>query len=129
MSVQKINLIFFIVILFAGVANGGVRVKENSISRKLILENKTTSDPWFGEDKFKHFFLSGFLTVYSYNFLREVVNSPKSVALYTSSFSITGLGITKEIVDLKSKKGHPSFKDILANLLGVGTALFFVKVL
>ncbi len=119
----------FLVILVVGDVKAGVGIKGQYTSTKLILENRTANDPWLGEDKFKHFFLSGFLTVYSYNFLREVVNSPKSVAVYSSSFSIAGLGIGKEIYDHKSKKGHPSFKDILANLLGIGTALFFVKVL
>ncbi len=118
-----------VICICVGNVNAGGNRQENSFSRRAILKSETTNDPWLGKDKLQHFLVSGFLTAYGYVFLNQTVKSPESSATYISTFSVTGLGITKEIYDLKSKKGHPGFKDILANLLGVGTALFFIKVL
>ena len=127
--VLLIALLFFV--------NGMLLAKPENSSEKLVAlkntlrksENEKSADKWLGKDKFQHFFVSGFLTAYGYAFLHQAIKSPENTSVYVSSVGVAALGVGKEIYDLKSKKGQPSFKDILADLLGIGTAFLFVKVL
>lgn len=39
-----------------------------------------------------------------------------------------GFGVGKEIYDRKSKKGHASFKDLVADILGIGLAALIIEI-
>ncbi len=126
----KVVLIVFMILSVQLVVFGQqTKIMAKNHKKVTIEQSISNSDKWLANDKLQHFILSGFFTAYGYVFLQSAFKSPEDSAVLISTAGMTGLGITKEIYDLKSKKGHPSFKDILANMLGIGTALFFVKIL
>ena len=86
-------------------------------------------DRWLGEDKLQHFFVSAFLTGVGYLIVREPLRTSENRSVYYGSGFSFSVGLGKEIYDLQSKKGHPSFKDIVADLLGIGVAVLLIKTL
>ena len=85
------------------------------------------TDRWFGTDKLKHFTTSSFLTAYGYLYFHESAHRSGKFSLNLSAGVALGLGIGKEIYDKKSKKGQASFKDLIADIVGVGLTFFIIK--
>jgi uncharacterized protein YfiM (DUF2279 family) len=85
-------------------------------------------DPWFGKDKFDHFLGSAFLTTFTYYSARENFGQAHATALNLAGGLTLSLGIGKEIRDQKTKKGMASFRDFVADVLGVGIGLFICHV-
>lgn len=96
-----------------------MKQKVDSIQNYRPLTQKKY-DPWFGKDKIDHFLTSAFLVGFAYHSGREYFQYRHTSALnFSVNFSI-GIGIGKEIWDKTSKKGTPSYRDLLADLAGVG---------
>jgi len=88
---------------------------------------KSGQDPWFGIDKAKHFGASAFLTGVSFFFLHEAADLRKRNAAYGSGIFVFGIGLGKEAHDGKRQKGRFSFKDLVADLAGIGFALLLIQ--
>ncbi len=81
---------------------------------------KQKNDPWFGKDKIDHFLASAFLVGFAYHSNRDYFQRRHVPSLnFAVGFSF-GIGIGKEIWDKTSRKGTPSYRDLLADLAGVG---------
>jgi putative lipoprotein len=82
------------------------------------LATPSGRDLWLAKDKADHLICSAFLTGLGYYASRQEMNrshdSARSLGL---GFSFT-LGIAKEVYDRSGKKGHLSWKDLAADLLG-----------
>ncbi len=78
------------------------------------------SDPWFGADKLKHFFMSAFVESVSYSTLRAtgVSNGP---ALVGASVTTLGVGVGKELWD-RAGHGDPSLRDLTWDIAGGAAA-------
>ena len=105
---------------------------DNSLAKTDSLTLSKThlfqSDPWFGKDKADHFISSAFLTGIGYYLAnKELKSSEKSSKYVAAGFSLS-LGISKEIVDHLNEKGKSSFKDILADILGIGLGIVIISV-
>ncbi len=79
---------------------------------------KKKIDPWFGKDKIDHFLTSAFLVGFAYHSSRDRFQHQPALN-FAVGFSV-GIGIGKEIWDKTSRKGTPSYRDLLADLAGVG---------
>lgn len=75
-------------------------------------------DRWLSNDKAKHFFTSMFIESLTFSAIRATRVS-KGGALVSASIVTAGVGIGKEIYDLKFG-GDPSFKDLTADAAGIG---------
>lgn len=116
---------FFVLWLPMCAGTGGL---ENSVEHQVLSEETPkTEDSWFGVDKVKHFFGSALLTTVGFATAREVCRTSESHSLYWGSGTAFGIGVAKELHDLKSESGHPSFKDLTANALGIGFAALFIN--
>lgn len=139
MLLPKLDCFFFIFVLFFCFVCweplcGSAQNETSDLSGKLnqVVKQMTASkrkDPWLGKDKFQHFLVSAFLTGYTYLALNESLDVSKDHATVWGGSVSLSLGIGKEALDLKSKKGHASFKDLLADVLGVAFAVFFIQIL
>ena len=77
-------------------------------------------DPWFGKDKFDHFLTSAFLISFFYHAGRSQMSWSGTQTANISAGITLGIGLGKELWDKKSKRGHPSWRDIAADFLGAG---------
>lgn len=96
-------------------------------SSKVDVPAIQGEDKWLGVDKAKHLVLSGFLTGVTYFGVDEIANRPEQDAMVWSGGMTLAVGIGKEVYDMHSPKGHPSFKDLVADALGIALALFIIK--
>jgi uncharacterized protein YfiM (DUF2279 family) len=80
-------------------------------------------DRWFAWDKVEHFGISAFLSATSYKILRDFYNNHKESALYFSGGLTFSLGLGKEVYDQKKPNGKFSYKDLVADVLGIGIGL------
>lgn len=83
-------------------------------------------DAWLGKDKLDHAMMSaGSAAAQFYLFHQELDwKRPKSRQLAAGSTLI--IGAAKEIYDRVSRRGTPSWKDLLADVVGIGVALALV---
>lgn len=127
-------LILGCAILLATGAHAGDRTtfaQRQSIAGFCEQEAKTSAprDAWLGKDKLQHFVVSAFLTTYTTFALKESWDVSKNNALVWGSSVTVTFGAGKELMDSKSKKGHASWKDFLADLLGIASAAVVIQIL
>lgn len=82
-------------------------------------QEKAAQDQWLTFDKFQHFFLSTHLTVLSYEVYHRSYHNTKETSRYFSSGLVLSFGIGKEVVDSKKSNGKFSYKDLVADGLGI----------
>jgi uncharacterized protein YfiM (DUF2279 family) len=93
----------------------------------LKLDLKLSHDKWLGKDKFDHFTASAFLVGLGYFAAhKELDRSIPASQNAAVGFSFT-IGIGKELYDKYSKKGTPSYKDLLADALGCAAAFLIIN--
>ena len=124
---------FLIAVLFLiDPAMGAVpRMNCERILQTNVQDNKSAppKDSWFGKDKLQHIFGSAFITGLGFLMFRELLNRSEKTALYSGSGVAFGIGVSKELYDRKTKKGRASYKDLVADLLGIGLTAFLLKVI
>ena len=79
--------------------------------------------PVVGKDKYDHFIGSAFLTAAGYCLLRNRFEISHQNALVCSAGISLSFGIGKEVYDKLSRTGHPSWRDILADIAGVALGI------
>ena len=120
----KIFILFLIIIVNATGKNCFANLPKNYFidKSKLLLVQKP-KDRWLAVDKYRHVVASAFLMGVSYNMARvEGKMNRKNAIVLGCSFSFS-LGVTKEFRDYFHPKGVASFKDIVADVLGIGLGI------
>ncbi|MFQ5769904.1 MAG: hypothetical protein ACE5HX_05175 [bacterium] len=102
--------------------------KQSILRTPNVLQKSGHKDSWFGKDKIQHFFASAILTSFGFFIMREPLDSSENNALYFGSGVSLSFGVGKEIYDWKSKKGHASYKDLVADILGIGFTVLIFKI-
>lgn len=81
------------------------------------------SDRWLARDKLEHVAVSAFLSGVSYSIFRDFCyNKQKSSAYFSASLTF-GLGLGKEFCDRRAPRGKFSYRDLVADILGIGLGL------
>ena len=135
-SCAGISLILIILILSS---TGYAKIAECKFSKNFLLKKSKTKtsiyhnkfkitfeDNWSGKDKADHCMVSLFLVVGSYYFLNQEQKFDHNKSIYISTGFALSLGLLKEVHDGFIKKNAASFKDIIADILGIslGNILF-----
>jgi uncharacterized protein YfiM (DUF2279 family) len=89
---------------------------------------RACSDRWLGRDKAAHFALSLALTGYSHHLLRYEQQKSGSYSRNASMVITLGWGISKEARDGHSPGNHFCFKDLAADLAGLGAGLLMFTI-
>ena len=113
-------------------AKGGVPLTSCERNMQTNLQDKKSAPPkdsWFEKDKLPHVFGSAFIAGLGFLMFREPLNRSENTSLYSGSGVAFGFGISKEVYDWKSKKGRASYKDLIADLVGIGLTAFLIKVI
>ncbi|MFQ5601640.1 MAG: hypothetical protein ACE5HS_00060 [bacterium] len=87
------------------------------------------TDAYFGKDKIQHFLASAFITGLGFAVMREPFDASQKESLFVGGGAAFTLGLSKEIYDWKGKKGHASYKDLIADILGIGLAVLIIKMM
>lgn len=92
-----------------------------------VAPYKSFNDPWIAKDKAQHFLGSFIATGVSTLSLQRFTDLNKEKSLHLGvSFSFT-LGLGKELYDSTKKNNFFSYKDLIADLLGIGLAVVVFK--
>lgn len=84
-------------------------------------------DPWFGFDKLKHLSSSFILTTTGYYVQTRMIALPEQKSLSSAGMLTISLGLGKEFFDWRKPGGMFSYRDLVANLTGVGLAVLFIQ--
>jgi uncharacterized protein YfiM (DUF2279 family) len=87
---------------------------------------KLSHDAWLGKDKFDHAIMSAGMVAAQFYFLHQELDVNTARSRQIAAASALTIGIAKEIYDRASRRGTPSWKDLLADGVGVGVALVLV---
>ncbi|HJU89098.1 MAG TPA: DUF2279 domain-containing protein [Gemmatimonadaceae bacterium] len=90
----------------------------------FVLQS-AASDPWFGVDKIKHFFVSAFLQSISYGVLRAA-DVEHSDALIGASCVTAGFALGKEFYDRRNGSIF-SAKDLVWDAAGAGGSVVLLN--
>lgn len=97
----------------------------DSITKKLELFSKSD---WLSADKGHHLAASAFITGIAFYSFKQELGYSSHVSNTAAISTALVVGITKEIYDKVSNRGHPSFKDILANIAGITVSLIILNI-
>ncbi len=86
-------------------------------------DTQKISDKWFAWDKVEHLGVSAFLSGVSYSVFRDFYNNKKESSVYFSVTLTFNLGLGKELYDKKTPQGRFSYKDLVADIVGIGLGL------
>jgi uncharacterized protein YfiM (DUF2279 family) len=89
---------------------------------------KPSRDNWLGKDKVDHFMVSAFLTGFSYYAARNELERSEVASRNGSIVFAVTAGISKELYDAFSRKGRASYKDFVADVLGIGFGLVLLRI-
>ncbi|RMD94599.1 MAG: hypothetical protein D6813_01925 [Calditrichaeota bacterium] len=101
---------------------------ENHRTNVALKQEEKKKDPWFGRDKWQHFFASATLTTLGFFIMREPLDHSENTSLYAGGGFAFSLGLGKELYDWRSKKGQPSYRDLIADIFGIGIMVLVFKV-
>jgi len=87
---------------------------------------KKPPDDWLGKDKFDHAMTSAGLVAAQFYFLHQEFDLNIAKSRQIAAASALTIGIAKEIYDQTSGRGTPSWKDLLADVVGVGVAVILI---
>lgn len=84
-------------------------------------------DAWLGLDKVKHLSLSCISTIFIARHIQIAQNSPLAKGRAIGAAVTLNLGVLKEWRDHKRPANHFCWKDLTANLLGVGFGIILTN--
>ncbi len=83
---------------------------------------KSSRDLWLGKDKFDHALASAGLVAAQFYLLHQELDVASARSRQIAVSGTLLLGVAKEIYDAVSHRGTPSWKDLVADLVGAGLA-------
>ena len=82
------------------------------------------SDKWVAWDKVEHIGVSAFLSGVSCSVFRDFYHNHQESSIYFSATLTFSAGLGKEFYDRKTPRGSFSYKDLVADILGIGLGLW-----
>ena len=117
--------VFILLSLFS---TGGLASDKKQMPSPDSLNTKSTvRDKWLANDKAFHLASSAFITAGGFYFLHQEQNVKHDKSLLVSAGVSFAIGIGKEIYDRRRPKHVASWKDVVADLGGIGIAFLILK--
>jgi uncharacterized protein YfiM (DUF2279 family) len=124
-SSLKYLVLFLICYTFlAGVIRADTPREVPIIGDTQQADTLQVSDKWIARDKLEHFGVSAFLSGVSYSVFRDFYNNDRKSSVCLSAGLTFSLGLGKELYDQKTPRGRFSYKDLVADVLGMGLGLW-----
>jgi uncharacterized protein YfiM (DUF2279 family) len=123
-NIKNLIFCFFLLLLLHQISHA-----ENESQIFFLNENGKSdtlkiSDRWLAWDKVEHFGVSAYLSAVSYKICRDFYHNRKESSLYFSFGLTFSLGLGKEVYDEGRPTGKFSYKDLVADILGIGVGLW-----
>jgi putative lipoprotein len=115
---------FFLFFLLYPLSHAEKKPEETSSNKNIRSDTLEICDRWLAWDKVEHFGISAYLSFVSYKIYHDFYHNHKESSLYFSSGLTFSLGLGKEIYDEKTPNGKFSYKDLVADILGIGLGLW-----
>jgi len=118
----------FILVLFILILGATIPVFcQTAEADTAIVSSAGFQDKWFGEDKAHHFVMS-FMLAWWGTMNHDLMHKHGSnQAIRAGAGFSFALGIAKEIRDCRMPNNRFSFKDLIADLLGIGLAVLLMN--
>jgi len=91
-----------------------------------LAPKQSPDDNWLGKDKFDHAIMSAGMVAAQFYFLHQELEVNTARSRQIAAGSVLAIGLAKEIYDQASGRGTPSWKDLLADVVGIGVAVILV---
>ncbi len=128
MAARRFLKSVFKFLIFAGLMRWADLAQAQDSTRAVadsttVARPQFSRDPWLGKDKFDHALGSAGLAAAQFYVLHNEfdLSGPRSRQIAAGSTLV--IGIAKEIYDKASRRGTPSWKDLLADLAGVALVI------
>jgi uncharacterized protein YfiM (DUF2279 family) len=93
------------------------------LPNQLTLAGEPPPDRWLAVDKLQHLIFSTHLSLLSYKVSRDSYHNTTATARAESIGLVFSLGIGKEFLDSHKPNGRFSYRDLIADALGIGLGL------
>ncbi|KAA3612286.1 MAG: DUF2279 domain-containing protein [Calditrichaeota bacterium] len=128
MNNHKWRLLVTVLVIMSPIVSWASQQKVTSVPEAASKSDTTTHGAKqvslrMGQDKYQHLVLSSFLVAGQMFVYQEQAGFEQKKAAQISVGTTMILGLTKEFYDFTSKKGHPSFRDLIANSIGIGIGI------
>ena len=118
------------ILFFSGLAvcnESNISYEVNNEIENFAEKKSDVKDDWIAIDKVQHFSYSLLISLgCQYVLVNKMNNTEKSSLPISSAFSFS-TGLLKELNDQKGKYGFFSFKDMVANFVGIMAAAVIIK--
>ncbi len=101
---------------------------EQPDSVHTLKNTQIIKDRWLAKDKADHFVTSAFLTGMGFYAARQEMDYSLSASKNVGIGFSLSLGIAKEIYDGTSQRGIASWKDLVADVLGIGFGYLLISI-
>lgn len=115
---------FLLLLFLPQICHGKNEDKIKFFNEEESCDTSKICDKWLAWDKVEHFGVSAYLFVISYKIYHDFYHNHKESSLYFSGGLTFGLGVGKEFYDKGRPKGKFSYKDLVADALGIGLGLW-----
>lgn len=122
-SIRKVLIQLIWLLLLAQLSWGGQSCEVSIVLHPAQGDTLKIPDKWIAWDKVKHVGVSAFFSGISFSIFRDFYNNKQESSIYFSSALTFSLGLGKEFYDLKTRQGRFSYKDLAADILGIGLGL------
>ncbi len=119
----KFIFCFFLFLLLHQISHAETKSKRSFLNENEKSDTLKLCDRWLAWDKVEHLGISAFLSATSYKIYHDFYHNHKKPSLYFSSSLTFSLGLGKEVYDQKKPNGKFSYKDLVADILGIGLGL------
>ena len=84
-------------------------------------------DSLISEDKVDHFLVSAYISALTYYLLKEEASASHETAVIVGASFSFSIGLGKELYDKKSGRGTASWKDVVADVVGIAVGLLILS--
>jgi len=117
-------LIFMWSSLFIQLSWGGQSCDVSIAIHPPHSDTLKTPDKWIAWDKLEHLGVSSFFSGVFYNMFHDFYNNDRKSSTYFSATLTLSIGLGKEFYDKKTPQGRFSYKDLVADIAGIGLGLW-----
>ncbi len=124
-----ITIIFVLFLLIINTIGQNISVNnQNFPDTGKIIQNTIKNDSWFAIDKGQHFIGSFIGTILFTKVNNRQLNIDKSNSKKLGIGIIFSLGLAKETLDSQKPNNIFSWRDLLANIAGIATAIAVLEI-
>jgi uncharacterized protein YfiM (DUF2279 family) len=116
-------LLVFSFILFPLVSGNGQECGVTVVLHPVKNDTLHLPDKWIAWDKLEHLGISAFFSATLYNVSHDFYYNDRKSSIYLSSGLTFTLGLGKEFYDRDIRQTKFSYKDLTADILGIGLGL------